>query len=33
MESHTPEFQVILGTPLGKVVAYLVSNAFASGTR
>jgi hypothetical protein len=30
---ETPEFQVILGTPIGKIVAYLILNAFARGTR
>lgn len=33
MASHTPEFEVLLGTPIGNIVAYLVLNAFARGTR
>lgn len=31
--SHTPEFQVLLGTPIGKIVAYLTLNAFTRGTK
>lgn len=33
MGSNTPEFQVVLGTPIGKIVAHLVLNSFARGTR
>ncbi|KAJ5891758.1 uncharacterized protein N7473_007986 [Penicillium subrubescens] len=33
MESNTPEFQILLGTPIGKIVAHLVLNSFARGTR
>jgi hypothetical protein len=33
MESNTTEFQVLLGTPIGKIVAHLVLNSFARGTR
>ncbi|KAJ5174486.1 uncharacterized protein N7482_000363 [Penicillium canariense] len=33
MEPNSPEYKAILGTRIGKVVAYLVLNAFARGTR
>lgn len=33
MESNTPEFQILLGTPIGKIVAHLVLNSFDRGTR
>ncbi|GLI73084.1 hypothetical protein PoHVEF18_001294 [Penicillium ochrochloron] len=33
MESNATEFQVLLGTPIGKIVAHLVLNSFARGTR
>jgi hypothetical protein len=33
MESNTPEFQILLGTPIGKIVSHLVLNSFARGTR
>lgn len=32
-ETDTPEFQILIGTPLGKVVAHLILNAFPRGTR
>lgn len=32
-ESGTPEFQQILGTRVGKTVAYIILNSFDPGTR
>ncbi|KAF7714956.1 Uncharacterized protein PECH_007794 [Penicillium ucsense] len=32
-EADTPEFKILLGTPLGKVIAYFMLNAYPRGTR
>ncbi|KAF3387699.1 hypothetical protein F1880_000901 [Penicillium rolfsii] len=33
MEPNTTEFQILLGCPIGKIVAHLILNSYARGTR